>query len=489
MKTTILHRFFLVALTAAWSAFSQSSPERIDSSPAADSVPEKTDAAPLSVDTPSADDEKSEEPSAEQRVEAINKRLSEIKQMVDSVKTDTQTILLDRYKRNESRVQERVKAALKAKGELDAATQEREAATGVAFEYDVITRADTEDFVKKGDALIKKALSALGAKGEGDQVRGLELYAQISENYRGAVKYDNVKKKAKVVMEKFSKKWNRSRENLERVRQKAQPATLKKWEANEKRQYDRLSDELSAAGKEIKGTWFLPQLDNMLMLNDACNTARTALATMEKEDTEEGGRTEEVLNRYWDLLDHARQKMMEGEYDEGSKMLSENEVVSDLRSLRGNSISMDMRTSLTSQLQKLRSELQNRNNNDRKIAQKISRAELSQKLSLNAAEDLVRGMEDDFARIKEDEQRRSAATNAREKGKNKADAAREVSMKRRKGADDDDSSSDEKEETSTEDEDETDNEDAKDEKIRGDEQDREEEPVEGDDEEETSEGE
>ena len=150
---------------------------------------------------------------------------------------------------------------------------------------------------------------------------------------------------------------------------------------------------------------------------------------------------------------------------------------------------MDMRTSLTSQLQKLRSELQNRNNNDRKIAQKISRAELSQKLSLNAAEDLVRGMEDDFARIKEDEQRRGAATNAREKGKNKADAAREVSMKRRKGADDDDSSSDEKEETSTEDEDETDSEDAKDEKIRGDEQDREEEPVEGDDEEETSEGE
>ena len=422
-------------------------------------------------------------------MEAINKRLSEIKQMVDSVKTDTQTILLDRYKRNESRVQERVKAALKAKGELDAATQEREAATGVAFEYDVITRADTEDFVKKGDALIKKALSALGAKGEGDQVRGLELYAQISENYRGAVKYDNVKKKAKVVMEKFAKKWNRSRENLERVRQKAQPATLKKWEANEKRQYDRLSDELSAAGKEIKKAWFLPQQDNMLMLNDACNTARTALSTMEKEDTEEGGRTEEVLNRYWDLLDHARQKMMEGEYDEGSKMLSENEVVSDLRSLRGNSISMDMRTSLTSQLQKLRSELQARNSNDRKIAQKISRAELSQKLSLKAADDLVKGMEDDFARIKEAEQRRVTAAEAREKEKAKAAAEREAAIKKMREGDKEDSTTDEDSETSSGGEDETDKEDASDEKLREKEQGGEEEASEGDDEEETSDSE
>lgn len=438
MKTTIFHRIVIVTLAMGWSAISEEARE----APATNASESRDMAAETSKDE--GDEMEKEQPTLEQRVENINKRLDKVKKLVDSIKISSSTILQSRYRRNEEQVRKRVDSARKQQQELDVARSEQEKETGNAFEYEEITRSDTDEYIKTGNELVKRASSALGNKSEAEQIRGMELYGQVSEMYRGATKYQNLKKKYKAAAERFSKKWNRSRDLLERARQKTTETMGKRQEEVDRRQYERMSSELSAQGKDIKKSWFLPPTNNILILNDACNVAKAALTALEKERNEDEGKTEEVLNSYWDELDAVRQLMIEGRYDEGLKKLHDSDISAQVRALGGNCITQDMRGALVKQVQKLRSELQSRNNADRKLAQRMSRIILSQNRDLDAAEHLVESMEQDFSRIKEDEERRSLEAAAREKAKAEARAA--ATEARRKAIEGKDTGTDEQEE-------------------------------------------
>ena len=435
MKTIIFHRIVIVTLVMGLSVISEEA--------RGTSATEASKSRDIAAETTEAGQEETEEqqPTLEQRVENINKRLDQVKQLVDSIKVSSSPILQSRYKRNEEQVRKRVDAALKQQQEIDAARSEQEKETGNAFEYEEITRNDTDEYIKTGNELVKKASSALSSKNEMEQIRGMELFGQVSEMYRGAAKYQNLKKKYKTAAERFLKKWNRSRDLLESARQKATETVAKKQEALDKKQYEKESSKLSSQGKDIKKSWFLPPTNNILILTDACNVAKTALAMIEKESSEVEGKTEEVLNSYWDELDAVRQLMIEGRYDEGLKKLHDSDISSQVRALGGNSITQDMRASLMKQVQELRNELQSRNNADRKLTKKMSRITLSLNRDLDAAENLVEGMEQDCARIKEDEERRSIEAAAREKAKARARAA--ATDARRKAVEDEDTDADE----------------------------------------------
>ena len=165
---------------------------------------------------------------------------------------------------------------------------------------------------------------------------------------------------------------------------------------------------LKSADKDFNKDWFIPRPNsNLLMLEQACEHAKKALAALERVEGDEGmGQLPQLLEDYWNTINRGINLMRSGEFESAESLLKDAEVFQNISHLSEPCLSMEMRRMLSEQVRDLNSEIRNRRNEVRRSKQRIERDETNVQRALDVAASAIERMRDDVADMQEDAKRR-----------------------------------------------------------------------------------
>lgn len=418
MRVELYSLFFLMkrilytcfaALAAACAA-----PAAEDSTPAAGEATAPAAAAEKPADEDAAATAAEEEEPAETDVIAsVNKKLQAIEKAFADLEKPNRTITQN-YNRQVEDANERLKKMETLKGQI-AELEAKLAASGTAeYTFSVVPDEDRYKYETEGNELAKRVIDSLNGKSEAVQIEGLRLFEVMRDTYQGLPQFKEAHSLYQKLVSKFEKKWSIQLDNIKRERQKWPSSRKDKVSEGEQLQFDNLVRKLESENLNIDEDWFAPKMSNSLMLDRALSRARRAKGSMQNKVAESGGKVPELLHRFWENMDAARDLMVAGKHDEAIDKVSNDDSYRDLTSMSRNILPEEVREGLRKQMEELRNEARRRQGEVRGLERDISRVVANLEREARYLETRMDHTLEALLVAKEDEVRRAEEAAARE---------------------------------------------------------------------------
>ena len=349
-----------------------------------------------------------EKDSVTKLTESVTKLRAGVEEVVKAygaLKVSSQT-KVNRFERSKSSAEGALQNVEKAIESIRAIEDEHEKLIQKSFDPTRITREQGEAFLVEADEALTEAMRLMKSKSDEVKIKGLEMFEEATKKYQGAVSFPEALKKFNSTIGKFNAKWARAKESLQKTRSKSTESALKRAEAQEKIQFDKLEQRMTAADKNVNRDWFIPLATNLLMLERACARVKSAESTMEREVKQESvGCLPEVMEKFWEAFNRAINTMLKGDFDAAEEQIRDADVLHEISRLSEFCMPQDMRRSFTEQAHDLSAEIRNRRNELRRIEQRKSREEMNAERSLSAVSSAIERMRVDVEEIQEAEKR------------------------------------------------------------------------------------
>lgn len=340
--------------------------------------------------------------------------------------------LVSRWDRCKTLVTEKVKGIEKRLQELESQQKEQDDLLSRPFVFEVITRENRQNYQVEGEALASEVVAALSTKVESKLVEGLDKFAQLSESYQGLKCYAEAEKLYGSTIKKLEKKWRQTKDRLAEGRKKLKGVALSKAEDSEQAAFEKLTKEMAAAGKDINKEWFVPQPNNLLMLERAASRAKQAMQSLEQNIARRGepsASVEDLLAEYWNTVEEAISLMQKGKLDEATEMTNNNEPFRELSRQSRGAMPEAMKEALRKQNQAVVEDIRNRRSEVRRISSKYKTTMSALTRELSSVETSLDGVEETLVREKEiaEQKAQEAAEEAARKAEEEAaEAARKA---------------------------------------------------------------
>lgn len=229
------------------------------------------------------------------------------------------------------------------------------------FVFTKVTNEDRDKYLRDAQAAYKAFLTDMNEKKGRRKVAGLDKFEVMRERYQGVEEYKQAYEIYLKTLKQLEKHWNKMLAKEEKRRARfSEKRTADSDKADEKL-YQALAEELKEGGDDITKIWYNPTPTNLYMLKNCTNKLKDALRRSEltKMD-EEVGKVPQLIEQFWQMMDTARQHMINGEFEAARKEMRDNEAHRHIARLRNYMLPNEYRDPMMEQYRELEQEITKR---------------------------------------------------------------------------------------------------------------------------------
>lgn len=345
-----------------------------------------TPPAPPSPDFEDANLKKRE---GEDKAKDVTLRLREQVQRIDTelagISKPSRT-LLSICNNTKTRINSQLEAMDKLSLEVAELQVKFNAAGAADYQFSVTTEERTK-FLTDATAAYNAMVIDMKEKKSRRKVGGLDKFEILFERYQGAPEYKSAHEWFLRTLRDLQKKWNRmlAAEKKKRSKLPAQRAAVMNDADNE--EFKKMEDYFARNGEEIAKVWYTPNSRNMSMLTNCVNKVNDALRRNEYTKlSEEAGCVPELLNKFWSMMDNARNQLVCGNLEDAEKLLREDESLQVISGLRANTMPQEYRKPMLDENRAMLNEIRKRARELRNLQHTLERATNQLNRTVSSAE-------------------------------------------------------------------------------------------------------
>lgn len=193
------------------------------------------------------------------------------------------------------------------------------------YTFTQVTVEHREDYAKDGAAAYKAMEADMKEKKSKRKVGGLDKFELMRDRYQGVPEYKQAHAKYLKTLKDLSKKWKKMLDAEQARRKSFAPAKKEALDQTDQEELDKLGEFFSKNGEEIATVWYNPSPRNMAMLRNCVNKVEDALRRNKdnRDIDKECGTVPTLIAQYWQVMDEARQALINGDLEGAERMLKD----------------------------------------------------------------------------------------------------------------------------------------------------------------------
>ncbi len=272
------------------------------------------------------------------------------------------------------------------------------------YKFTIVAKEQRDQYVRDGQAAHKAMLIDMKEKPGARKVGGLDKFEIMRDRYQGIPEYKEAYEWYIRTLKALEKKWDKMLDKENKRRKSLQPAKKAAMTEADNEAYEKLGEEFKKDGEDIDKVWFNPKARNLRMLNHAYNRVTDTLRRNEEAKLDDAvGTVPSLLGQFWDVMDRARDLMVQGKVEEAEKLLDEDPTFDMLIKLKSSIFPNDYRDPIREQRQHLEKELKKRAKTQRDLKRKLERQASTLERAVGNAEARIDALMEDIQREKGDD--------------------------------------------------------------------------------------
>lgn len=233
------------------------------------------------------------------------------------------------------------------------------------------------------------------------KVGGLDKFEILYLRYQGAPEYKKAHEWYIKTLKDLHKKWSRMLANETAKRKKYPDGRVSAMVADDEEEFAKMEAYFQREGEEVSKVWYSPSPRNVKMLNNCINKVNERLRRNEYTDLDrEVGTVPELLNRFWAMMDEARNLTVCGNLEAAETLLNNDTPLQAISRLKANTMPHEYRNPLTAEKRALLTEVRNRIRDRRSLKTNLERKTNQLDRSIAAAESQINNALDAIEREK-----------------------------------------------------------------------------------------
>lgn len=339
----------------------------------------------------------------EDKAKDVTLRLREKLQKIDTelagINKPTRT-LLTICNNTKSRVNDQLKVMDKISLEV-AELQVKFNAAGVADYQFSISPENRNKFLNDATAAYNAMVIDMKERKSRRKVGGLDKFEVLFERYQGAPEYKQAHEWFLRTLRDLQKKWNRMLASEKKKRSKLPAQRAAAMDDSDNEEFAKMEAFFERNGEEVAKVWYTPSSRNLRMLNNCVNKVNDALRRNEYTKLgEEAGCVPELLNKFWAMMDAARNQMVCGNLEAAEKLLRDDESLQTISGLRTNTMPQEYRKPMLDENRALLNEIRKRSRDLRNLQHTLERTTNQLNRAVSSAEAQINNALDAIEREK-----------------------------------------------------------------------------------------
>ncbi len=274
-------------------------------------------------------------------------------------------------------------------------------AAGVADYQFSVTAEERTKFLTDATAAYNAMVIDMKEKKSRRKVGGLDKFEILFERYQGAPEYKSAHEWFLRTLKDLQKKWNRMLAAEKKKRSKLPTQRSAAMDADDEAEFKKMEDFFTRNGEEVAKVWYTPSSRNMRMLTNCVNKVNDALRRNEYTKlSDEAGCVPELLNKFWAMMDNARNQLVCGNLEEAEKILREDESMQTISGLRANTMPQEYRKPMQDENRALMNEIRKRDRDLRNLQHTLERTTNQLNRAVSGAEAQINNALDAIEREK-----------------------------------------------------------------------------------------
>lgn len=413
LPTFHMKRIFYTCLAAFAAAYT--APAAEDAASAAPAGDTPAAAAPSAEEQEKAPaTEESADLSEEEVIASYRKRLEESDKEYATLKRPTKA-MTSRYERHVADVNEHLKKMEDYRKVIEESEAKQKSILEQEYVFSIVPVEERTKYETEGSAELKKTIDLFSSKDDASQIRGLRAFEKQKETHQGLPAFKEAHSLYVKLIAKFEKKWNKALEAAKLSRDRMPGSRKDRLKEEEESRYESFARKMEAEGYNIEEEWFMPKMQNAVMLEKALGHVVRAKATVDRRlSNEDTGKVPEALNQFWKTMDEARDMMMQGKMDEAIAKISDDENYRYLLSLNRYLLPEELKDAIRKQSDDFRGEVRRRQSELRNVEREAGRAVSAFEREKSYLDTRMSSISESIAQDKDEEIRRAEEAAARE---------------------------------------------------------------------------
>lgn len=271
------------------------------------------------------------------------------------------------------------------------------------FAFKEVTDEDRDKYQRDALAAYNAMLTDMKETKGRRKVAGLDKFEIMRERYQGIEEYKKAYEIYLKTLKQLEKHWDKMLTKEEKRRARYNDKRRQALDAADKEQYEELAAYFKKDGEDIAKVWYNPIPTNLRMLQNCSNKLKDALRRSEFNKLEpEVGQVPQMIQQFWEMMDQARQHMINGEFETARKVMKESEVNREIARLRNYLLPNEYRDPMAAQFRELENEISKRerarNNEKRELDRAVSALERKQRSLESRLVSILESIEEEKAR-------------------------------------------------------------------------------------------
>ena len=311
-------------------------------------------------------------------------------------------------------------------------------AAGVADYQFSVTPEEREQFLRDATAAYDAMVVDMKEKKSRRKVGGLGKFEILYERYQGAPEYKQAHEWYLRTLKDLQKRWTRMQAAEQKKRSKLPQLRVEAMNASDREEFDKMEAYFQKNGEEVAKVWYTPTSRNLKMLNNCVNKVNDYLRRNEYTKIgEEAGCVPELLTKFWNMMDEARDHLICGRLEEAEKRLRDDVSLQTLSRLRANTMPQEYRKPMLDEHRAMMNEIRKRSRDIRNLQHTLERNTNQLNRSISSAEAQINNALDAIEREKAmqtDDQSIEIVNEEEEKKKEEAAAKAAEQQKKQEAA-------------------------------------------------------
>ena len=271
------------------------------------------------------------------------------------------------------------------------------------FTFTEVSDEDRDKYQRDALAAYNALLTDMKETKGRRKVAGLDKFEIMRERYQGIEEYKKAYEIYIKTLKQLEKHWDKMLTKEEKRRARYNEKRRQSLEAADMEQYEELAAYFKKDGEDIAKVWYNPIPTNLRMLQNCCNKLKDALRRSDFNKLEpEVGKVPQMIQQFWEMMDQARQHMINGEFETARKVMRESEVNREIARLRSYLLPNEYRDPMAAQSRELENEISKRerarNNEKRELDRAVSALERKQRSLESRLVSILESIEEEKAR-------------------------------------------------------------------------------------------
>lgn len=274
-------------------------------------------------------------------------------------------------------------------------------AAGVADYQFSVSAENRNQFLSDATAAYNAMVIDMKERKSRRKVGGLDKFEILFERYQGAPEYKQAHEWFLLTLRDLQKKWTRMQAAEKKKRNKLSTQRAAAMDNSDNEEFAKMEAFFKQNGEEVAKVWYTPTPRNLRMLNNCVNKVNDALRRNEYTKLgEEVGCVPELLNKFWEVMDSARNQMISGNLEEAEKMLRGDETIQTISGLRTNTMPQEYRKPMLDESRALLNEIRKRSRDLRNLQHTLERTTNQLNRAVSSAEAQINNALDAIEREK-----------------------------------------------------------------------------------------